>query len=40
MDNIGHDAHISGAIFGFLFTAILVNDAFMDFFYKLMQGVS
>ena len=40
MDNIGHDAHISGAIFGFLFTAVLVNDAFMDFFYKLMQGVS
>ncbi len=39
MDNIGHDAHISGAIFGFIFTAILVNDAFFDFFQKLLAGM-
>ena len=29
--NIAHDAHIWGAIFGFLFTLIFVPDAFSNF---------
>ncbi len=35
--NIAHDAHIWGAIFGFLFTLIFVPDAFMNFLSQLLS---
>jgi membrane associated rhomboid family serine protease len=34
-DNIGHDAHISGAIFGFIFSAIVLKGVLVQFFEKL-----
>ena len=35
--NIAHDAHIWGAIFGFLFTLIFVPDAFTNFVSELLS---
>lgn len=35
--NIAHDAHIWGAIFGFLFTLIFVPDAFMNFLAQVIS---
>jgi len=40
MDNIGHDAHYMGAIFGFFFPVILQPSLLMDFFRVLFSGVS
>ncbi len=37
MDNIGHEAHISGALFGILFTILIVPNAIDTFIYKLMN---
>ena len=34
--NIAHDAHIWGAVFGFLFTLIFVPDVFLNFIDELM----
>jgi len=34
--NIAHDAHIYGAIFGFLFTLLFVPEVFMNFLGELM----
>ena len=34
--NIAHDAHIWGAVFGFLFTLLFVPDAFMNFVAELL----
>ncbi len=38
-DNIGHDAHFFGAVFGFTFPIILKPSLFFDFIDKLMAGV-
>ncbi len=35
--NIAHDAHIWGAIFGFLFTLLFVPDAFSNFLMQVMS---
>lgn len=37
-DNIGHDAHFLGAIFGFLFPVILRPELLMDFIKVLFSG--
>lgn len=34
-DNIGHDAHISGALYGFLFTIILFPDSLKNFIWQI-----
>jgi hypothetical protein len=34
-DNINHDAHFAGAIFGFVFPILLKPDLFTIFIYKL-----
>ncbi|MEZ5007592.1 MAG: rhomboid family intramembrane serine protease [Chitinophagales bacterium] len=34
-DNIGHDAHFMGAVFGFVFTGLLKPALFMNFYYKV-----
>jgi membrane associated rhomboid family serine protease len=34
-DNIGHNAHMWGSIYGFVFTGILHPDMLMNFFYQL-----
>jgi membrane associated rhomboid family serine protease len=36
-DNIAHDAHITGAVFGFIFSAVFLQGALMGFFQKLMN---
>lgn len=36
MDNIGHDAHFMGAVFGFIFTGLLKLSLFMNFYYKVV----
>lgn len=36
-DNVAHDAHTWGAVFGFLFTLIFVPGAFMNFVAQLMN---
>lgn len=38
--NIAHDAHIWGAVFGFLFTLLFVPDAFMNFIAELLDVFS
>jgi membrane associated rhomboid family serine protease len=35
--NIAHDAHITGAVFGFIFSSVFLQGAFMEFFQKLMN---
>ncbi len=37
-DNIGHDAHFLGAVFGFFFPVILQPSLFMDFIKVLFDG--
>ena len=37
-DNIGHDAHFLGAVFGFFFPVILQPSLLMDFFKVLFNG--
>ena len=37
-DNIGHDAHFLGAVFGFFFPVILQPSLFMDFIKVLFNG--
>ena len=37
-DNIGHDAHFYGAVFGFLFTLALSPSIFSEFLTKVMQN--
>lgn len=37
-DNIGHDAHFYGAVFGFIFT-ILVNPSFLNHFIQRIQDI-
>lgn len=37
-DNIGHDAHFLGAVFGFVFPVILQPSLFMDFIKVLFNG--
>lgn len=39
-DNIGHDAHFLGAIFGFIFPVLLRPELFMDFINVLFSNVS
>lgn len=39
-DHVDHDAHLYGAIFGFLFTIVLKPDLFNFFLEKLMLGPS
>jgi len=39
-DNIGHDAHFLGAVFGFFFPVILQPSLLMDFFKALFDGTS
>ena len=39
-DNIGHDAHFLGAVFGFFFPVILQPSLFMDFIKVLFNGGS
>ena len=39
-DNIGHDAHFLGAIFGFIFPILLRPELFMDFVNVLFSNVS
>jgi membrane associated rhomboid family serine protease len=39
-DNIGHDAHFWGAVFGFIFTALIVPDALSDFFMEIQLFLS
>lgn len=39
-DNIGHDAHFLGAIFGFIFPILLRSELFMDFINVLFSNVS
>lgn len=36
-DNIGHNAHLWGSVYGFVFTAILKPELFKDFIEKLMH---
>ena len=38
MDNIGHDAHFLGAIFGFFFPVMLRPELMMDFIHMLFNG--
>jgi membrane associated rhomboid family serine protease len=37
-DNVAHDAHFWGAVFGFLFTIALKYELYMEFIHKLMAG--
>lgn len=37
-DNIGHDAHFWGAIFGFVFTILLKPELFLRFFDRIFSG--
>ena len=37
--NIAHDAHIWGALFGFLFTLIFIPDAFMNFISEILSVI-
>jgi membrane associated rhomboid family serine protease len=39
-DNVAHDAHTWGAVFGFLFTLIFVPGAFMNFIGQLMNALN
>lgn len=39
-DNVAHDAHTWGAVFGFLFTLIFVPGAFMNFVAQLMNALN
>lgn len=39
-DNVAHDAHTWGAVFGFLFTLIFVPNAFMNFTGQLMNALN
>ncbi len=39
-DNIGHDAHFLGAVFGFFFPVFLQPSLLMDFFKVLLNGAS
>lgn len=39
-DNIGHMAHLTGAIWGLLFTGAMNVDLFVQFVYKVLQGPS
>ena len=39
-DHVDHDAHLYGAIFGFLFTLVLKPELFSFFLAQLMQGPS
>jgi membrane associated rhomboid family serine protease len=36
-DNIGHNAHLWGSVYGFVFTAVLRPELFKDFIEKLMH---
>jgi len=36
-DNIGHNAHMWGSLYGFAFTAIVRPELFKDFLDKLMH---
>ena len=36
-DNIAHDAHIAGALWGFLFPIILKNELFLNFIHSCLQ---
>jgi len=38
--NVAHDAHIWGAVFGFLFTLLFVPDAFLNFIAELIGVLS
>jgi membrane associated rhomboid family serine protease len=38
VDNINHDAHFAGAIFGFIFPVLLKPDLFNVFIYKLLES--
>ena len=38
-DNIGHDAHLWGAIFGFVFTFIIKPDIYQDFIDRLIYQI-
>lgn len=40
MDNIGHDAHYMGAIFGFFFPVFLQPSLLLDFFQIVLSGAS
>ncbi|MEZ5023487.1 MAG: hypothetical protein R2728_09555 [Chitinophagales bacterium] len=35
-DNIGHDAHFMGAVFGFVFTGLLKPALFINFYHKVL----
>ncbi len=39
-DNIGHMAHFTGAVWGFLFTGLMSPDLFIRFIRKALQGPS
>ncbi len=39
-DNIGHDAHLYGAIFGFIATAVMIPKAFPHFISEIMNLVN
>ena len=39
-DNIGHSAHLYGAVYGVIFMLITQPSTLQQFFYKLMQGPS
>ena len=38
-DNIGHNAHLWGAVYGFVFTSIIHPKLFLNFFYQLTHPV-
>jgi membrane associated rhomboid family serine protease len=38
VDNIGHEAHFWGAVYGLVFTGILKPDLFLDFFNKIIHS--
>ncbi|HOZ79261.1 MAG TPA: rhomboid family intramembrane serine protease [Ferruginibacter sp.] len=38
-DNIGHNAHLWGSLYGFAFTGIIHPDKFVNFFYQLTHPV-
>ena len=37
VDNIGHDAHLWGAIFGLVFMAVTIPEAYARAYYMLMN---
>lgn len=39
MDNVGHDAHFWGAVFGFIFPIIYKPSLFIDFIHKLLPFI-